>query len=178
LLFHLGKDRKHQDKAYEEVMNVVGSEEVNDSHLDKLKFIECCVNETLRILPSDPMARTATEDMVIHDYFIPKGTSIQVTFAKIHGSDQYWENPTQFIPERWSDSNARQESIPFSYGPRICIGMDYTLLELKLFMVIMLQNFSWSVPKEFEYKLKPFCIFATPKSGLPIILEKRRSSDK
>nr|KAF6266839.1 cytochrome P450 family 3 subfamily A member 7 [Myotis myotis] len=76
----------------------------------------------------------------------------------LHRDSTYWPDPEEFRPERFSKKN--QDSInpytymPFGSGPRNCIGMRFAIMNMKLAIVRVLQNFSFKPCKETQIPLK------------------------
>ena len=109
-----------QAKARDEVNSVLAdSDDIEDSHLQKLSYCKNVLNESLRLRPpvngKNPcflaqilifkaLPRTATEDCVLSGVFIPKGTTTNVFIHGAHLDPKYWENPREFRPERWDVS--------------------------------------------------------------------------
>jgi len=83
----------------------------------------------------------------------------------IHHSSDVYENPDSFIPERWDDVKKYSSTswIPFSSGQRICIGNNFSLLEQKLFLVRLIQNFKVSfLNKNDEIEVKKSALLQQP----------------
>jgi len=73
------------------------------------------------------------------------GSSVWIPLHAIHRDAKYYPNPEKFVPERFSDENKHNIKpytyLPFGIGPRNCIGSRFALLENKLIIVNLLQNF-------------------------------------
>jgi cytochrome P450 len=91
-----------QQKAYEEIREVCGdSSEVTSDHLSRLKYLECCLKEVLRLYPSVPfIVRRSGDPIKIGDVTIPGDTEVMINIYQIHRDPQYWEDPEMFKPER------------------------------------------------------------------------------
>lgn len=176
-LYFLSRNPECQQRAYEEAVSVVQGDEINADHVDELKYIEACLKECLRLFaPVDgTMPRTVTEDMVISDYLIPKGTTVFVNWARMHRSSKFWEAPKEFRPERWLGSDAASASslMSFAAGPRVCIGKNFAMMEMKIVLASLLLNYTWTLPEDFEFQIAPFTITVTPKGGLPVKFTRR-----
>jgi len=175
-LYYLGIHQEFQKRAREEVESVCGSEEINSDHLENLNFLNSCINESLRInAPVDGVfLREATEDMVINDYFIPKGTKLAVNFANVHRSNKFWDKPNEYNPDRWlNDTKAISHLLAFSAGPRVCLGKKFAILEMKVVLATLLRNFYWTIPDYYEFKIQPFTLTFRPAGGLPVQFRRR-----
>lgn len=123
-----------QKKIQEEIQRVQEATGQNDFTYDmmnELKYLECCIYETLRKYPTLPIhIRTVTQDYKVPDskIVIPKGTSITIPVLGFHRDPDIYENPMEFKPERFLDSPNGGGKIsglfytPFGDGPRSCIG--------------------------------------------------------
>lgn len=136
-----------QKQVFDEVMSTIGSKEIDTLDLPKLIYTEAVISEVMRILPSIPVVgRYCSEDiefgnllliiMLFHEYYhafnladdkvVPKGTNVLISIFHIHRNPDYWKNPLQFDPDRFLPENQSKiipgSYLPFSSGPRNCIG--------------------------------------------------------
>lgn len=129
-LYELAKNPDVQKKVHEEldkVYKTVGSDGVTYETMSDLKYLECCIDETLRKYPIAPtLMRESTKEYTISgtDLVLPKGTSIFLPLLGIQRDPDIYENPLQFKPERFLNSpNGEGNSkgafyLPFGDGPR------------------------------------------------------------
>ncbi|XP_047388809.1 cytochrome P450 3A9-like [Sciurus carolinensis] len=127
--------------------------------LFEMEYLDMVVNETLRLYPVvQRIVRVCKNDVEINGVFIPKGTVVAVPIYSLHQNPKYWPEPEKFSPERFSKKN--KDSInpyvymPFGNGPRNCIGMRFALMNMKLALIRVLQNFSFHPCKETQIPLK------------------------
>lgn len=101
--------------------------ELTYDNLAKMKYVDCCLDETLRKHPTNPLLfRFATQDYIIPNtnINIVKGTKIFVPLLGLHRDPEIFENPLEFKPERFLTSpNGNGNSkglfyLPFGGGPR------------------------------------------------------------
>ena len=113
-----------------------------------LPYVAAVINETMRIhstsslgLPRlTPMASPENPDpkpVEILGYTFPPGTALSVPAYTIHHSKEIWgSDADEFVPERWEEkrltSRQKEAFIPFSYGPRACVGRNVAEMELKV----------------------------------------------
>lgn len=146
-LYELAKNKKLQQKAQQEIDRVFGAagqDGVTYDMLGDLKYMECCIDETLRKYPIVPLHfRKATREYKVPDsnLTIPNGTEIMIPVLGFHRDPEIYDNPMEFIPERFIDSPHGGGKVaglfytPFGDGPRNCIGMRMVRL-----------NISWKSP--------------------------------
>jgi cytochrome P450 len=135
-----------QQKARQEVLDKASNELTYDS-LKELTFLDALIKEGMRMFPPIPVmnGRYAKNDTVIGNVRVPAGTFIELNHISMAHDPKIWGDPTAIRPERWFPENLTKEQrnawTPFSGGPRICIGMNFSLLEQKLFLVCLLKRF-------------------------------------
>ncbi|KAB7506176.1 Cytochrome P450 4C1 [Armadillidium nasatum] len=147
-LYLLGQNPEIQNKAYEEIESIFGKSEreATSSDLREMKYLECCIKEALRLFPSVPLfGRELKEDIKIGEYVIPKGTSVMISTYRLHRDSEVFPDPEAFKPERFFPENSVNRNpyayIPFSAGPRNCIGQKFALMEEKVILSTFLRNF-------------------------------------
>lgn len=133
-----------QEKLATEVDRNLGGELPTLDELDRFPYSQQVIEETMRLYPALwLMTRRALEDDEIGGYFVPAGTEIYVSPYFIQRHPGLWENPDQFDPERFAPGDTEKRRrlmlLPFSVGPRSCIGEYFSRLEMQLH-VIMVQK--------------------------------------
>nr|XP_044998606.1 cytochrome P450 3A9-like isoform X3 [Jaculus jaculus] len=124
-----------------------------------MEYLDMVVNETLRLYPiAGRLERVSKADVEINGVFIPKGTVVMIPSYALHRDPMCWPEPEEFRPERFSKKNKDNINpyiyMPFGNGPRNCIGMRFALMNMKLALVKILQNFSFQPCKETQIPLK------------------------
>ncbi|XP_037054366.1 cytochrome P450 3A9-like isoform X3 [Peromyscus leucopus] len=125
----------------------------------EMEYLDMVVNETMRLYPvATRVNRLSKKDAEINGVLISKGTVVVIPVFVLHRDPKYWPDPEEFRPERFSKENKDRINpytyLPFGYGPRNCIGMRFALINMKLAIVKILQNFSLSPCEETEVCLK------------------------
>jgi cytochrome P450 len=155
-----------QQKARQEILDKIPGEVTFDS-LKELPYIDGLIKEGLRIYPPAPLmtSRKAAKDSVIGNVQVPAGTFIDINIIAMANDPKIWGDPENVRPERWFSENITKEQrsawIPFSNGPRICIGMNFSLMEQKIFLVYFLKRFQ-------QVKLAPSGAIAPRIGGFSI----------
>ncbi|XP_050305406.1 cytochrome P450 4C1-like [Anthonomus grandis grandis] len=148
----LGMHPDVQRKVYEEVISVVGKERpIYFEDLPNLKYTERAIFEAMRILPVVPfLGRRATADTDLGGKIIPKGSNIIISTFDLHRSEKYWPDPLKYDPDRFLPEKVAQRDpytfIPFSGGPRNCIGKTYSIMLMKTCAANVVRNYEMSSP--------------------------------
>ncbi|KAL7646992.1 UNVERIFIED_CONTAM: hypothetical protein RMT77_002249 [Armadillidium vulgare] len=173
-LYLLGQHPEIQDKAYEEIESIFGSSDrdATSSDIREMKYLECCIKESLRLFPSVPaFGRELNEDVIIEGYTVPKGTSTMIFVYQLHRDPEVFPDPNTYKPERFFPENYANRSpyayIPFSAGPRNCIGQKFALMEEKVILSTFLRNYRVeSILKMEELNVAPEVILRNETENL------------
>ncbi|XP_015908100.1 cytochrome P450 3A24 isoform X2 [Parasteatoda tepidariorum] len=138
-----------QEKVRKEVLQLLKSEgELDYNSVNMLQYLDQVLKESLRLYPPVHLFvnREVSENCEINGIQFKKGAAIQVAVYHLHRDPDYWENPTEFRPERFSPENKDKINPiayqPFGAGPRNCIGMRFALMEAKLALAQILSKYS------------------------------------
>ncbi len=119
----LAKHTDVQKKLREEVKKVLNGEEANYENVQEMKYLSNVIKEGMRMFgPAVGVTRLVTQDTTIADYKVPKGSKLYLNFYALHFSEEFYEKPLEFNPDRFENKNQQQSYtwIPFSAGPRVC----------------------------------------------------------
>ncbi|OVA02034.1 Cytochrome P450 [Macleaya cordata] len=141
---------------------------ISESDLPMLPYLQCVVNEALRLHPPAPipLPHQSSQDCTIGGYDIPRGTMLLLNAWAIHRDPKVWEEPTKFKPERFEGFREdRMEGfkwIPFGSGRRGCPGSGMAMRVVSLAVGALIQCFEWrkvddemNVDKEEEEGAEP-----------------------
>ncbi|XP_047110775.1 cytochrome P450 4g15 [Schistocerca piceifrons] len=159
----MGIHQDIQDKVIQELDEIFGDSDRPATFQDTLemKYLERCILETLRMFPPVPIiARQLHEELKLAsmDVTLPAGCTVVVGTYKIHHREDIYPNPEvfnpdNFIPEKTADRHY-YAFIPFSAGPRSCVGRKYAMLKLKIILSTILRNYRvYSDLTEKDFKL-------------------------
>ncbi|XP_013383811.1 cytochrome P450 3A4-like [Lingula anatina] len=147
-----------QQRLIEEIDDVLQGTEPSYDNVSKLTYLEQVLNEAMRLYPVGfRMDRVPNQDTTVNGLFIPKGTCVIIPIYAIHMDPEKYPDPEKFDPERFTpEAKAKRNPywyMPFGMGPRNCIGMRLALLEMKIILVKVLQNFTLKTCAETQIPL-------------------------
>jgi cytochrome P450 len=126
--------------------------------LAKLPYTYAAVNEALRLYP--PVwfnGREAVQDTTFRGIPIHKGDFMLTSPYVIQRNPLYWENPSEFLPERFLEKNVPMGAfVPWGSGPRLCAGKWLALFELILATATIVKDYDFNVTYEGELELTTF----------------------
>lgn len=209
LAYELCTNPDIQQKLYEEIEEThrsLGGKKLTYEAVQNMKYLDMIISETLRLWP--PAA--STDRLCVKDYnyddgqckfTIEKGTVLWIPIVGLHLDEKYWENPTKFNPERFSDENKNNITpgtyCPFGVGPRNCIvslklvfclnrheingfylflkGSRFALMEAKAIMYYLLLKFKLepNVDSQIPIKLKKTPTAVAAEKGIHLAMKVR-----
>lgn len=180
----MGIHKDIQERVFAEQKAIFGDNMQRDctfADTMEMKYLERVILETLRMYPPVPLiARRLDHDvkLVSGPYTVPKGTTCVVLQYCVHRRPDIYENPTKFDPDNFLPERAAKRHyysfIPFSAGPRSCVGRKYAMLKLKVLLSTIVRNFIiHSTDTEADFKLQADIILKL-ENGFNISLEPRQ----
>ncbi|CAA2993979.1 geraniol 10-hydroxylase [Olea europaea subsp. europaea] len=161
------KSPETMKKAKAELAEVIGKGKVlEEADVSRLPYLRCMVKEALRIHPPVPflIPRRVEEDVEVSGYTVPKNSQVLVNAWAIGRDPTLWENPLEFKPERFMESELDVrgrdfELIPFGAGRRICPGLPLAIRMVPVMLGSLLNSFDWKLeggiaPKELDMEEK------------------------
>lgn len=142
-------NRDVQDRIFQEIKEVYSDIHKKPTYndLQNMKYLERCIKESLRLYPSVHfITRLLGEDLRTHSgYLLPKGSNAMIHIYDVHHNPRIYPDPEKFDPDRFLPENVQNRHpfayLPFSAGPRNCIGQKFAMLELKAAICAILANF-------------------------------------
>ncbi len=161
-----------EKKLHEELESALEGRTPQMEDIENLPYTRAILDETMRLYPPVPiLSRQALKEDTIRGKKIPAGSLMLIVPWLIQRHKKFWKNPDHFIPERFmpgAEKPVKFTYIPFSAGPRVCIGKNFGITESVLAISILAQRFRLSLAPETTVTHE--CrLTLRPKGSLPMI---------
>ncbi|CAN7992527.1 unnamed protein product [Ixodes pacificus] len=184
-LYLLGLNSKIQAKVHHELDEILGrdtDQEITTDDLGRMKYLECCLKEGLRLYPSFPyIGRVLDYDLEIDGYKIPKGVSCIVNIYSLHRNPEHFKDPEEFVPDRFMGHETTRRHpfsyIPFSGGPKNCLGQRFATVESKLLLAKVLSKFTIESTRPLDQIKVTFEVIIRARGGHQVWLRRRTQMD-
>ncbi|XP_021372772.1 phylloquinone omega-hydroxylase CYP4F2-like isoform X1 [Mizuhopecten yessoensis] len=148
-LYSLAENPEIQRRIQQEIDEVLqgrDSDDITWDDLSKLTYLTMCVKEGMRLhSPVPVILREITERLEIDGEIVPIGQMVLILIYNTHHNPEVWENSMVFDPERFTPENMEKRDpfafVPFSAGPRNCIGQHFAMHEMKTILARILRRF-------------------------------------
>jgi len=162
---------------HQELDAVLGDRLPTVDDLHDLPYTLQVVKEVLRLYPAIPFyIRDAVNADMLDGYAIPEGSSVMLSQYYTHRHPDFWQNPQQFDPSRWTpEREAEQHAYayhPFAAGQRICIGNNFSLLESHILLALLAQRFVPHLAGDYTPQWMMQGVLSTA-NGMPMVIEAR-----
>ncbi|KAL6450378.1 CYP52C2 Cytochrome P450 52C2 [Candida maltosa Xu316] len=172
LLSFLFFELSHHENVWATLKEVVDKsfpdvESITFENIQNCDYLRWCLFESLRVNPSVPFNnRTANKDTILprgggkdssHPILVKKGESVIFPLYASNRQEKYFGGkPEEFIPERWRDlpKTGGPAFMPFSTGPRMCLGQQFALIEASYVTIRLVQTFKTLKTHSLEYPPK------------------------
>jgi len=180
ILYCLARNPEIQEKVVEELRSIFVDDKKRSptyQDLQDMKYLEMVIKESMRLYPPVPMyARILEEDVEFDGGILPKGLSLTIYAFGLHRQADLFPDPEKFDPERFSLEKSTGRSpyayVPFSAGPRNCIGQRFAMLEMKSTVSKVLRHFDLLPVPGHEPILISEAVLKS-ENGLPVRINKR-----
>jgi cytochrome P450 len=162
-----------------EVAKVVGDRDPTADDLPRLGYLRQVIDEILRLRPPAwALGRDVAADGDLCGYRVSAGETIMPLPFFTHRHPEFWDNPELFDPERFRPERVKARNnwayIPFSAGPRTCIGNLFSIAEAQIIFAMLLQRADFQFTSSQPVPLKP-AITLRPGAPVPVRIRWRNS---
>jgi len=170
-----------QQQLYEEAYAVLQGCTPTFYDMDKLNFAEQAVKEALRLFPpAYLLGREAKEDTQFGEYLVPKGSQVYFSAYTMQRRSDYYPEPDKFDPSRFTPEREKQLPryawMPFGAGPRVCLGQQFAMMEMKLLIADLIQQWEFTPVADKPIDLAGFANLR-PGGPVPIRVTKRTHAE-
>ncbi|KAM7521955.1 hypothetical protein LguiA_011857 [Lonicera macranthoides] len=144
----------------------------------KMKQLTMVINESLRLYP--PVAvvsREALKDMKFGHIHVPQGVNLWTLVTALHTDPEVWGSGSyNFNPDRFANGitgacKLPHLYMPFGVGPRVCLGQNLAVVELKILVSLILSNFSFTLSPKYVHK-PALNLVIEPSQGVNLLVKK------
>lgn len=164
----LARNPHIQEELHAEVLQAKENSESLMEFINNCSFTKNVIEESLRLYPPAYFIdRVNIEEDEFEGMLITKNSNLLFSLLEIHTNPEYWDNPQEFKPERFSGVSASQFSgqyFPFGAGPRMCIGNNFAMYEMILAISEIMGTYKIS-ERTVPIEIKPL-ITLKPKNAL------------
>ncbi|KAL3862090.1 hypothetical protein ACJMK2_008084 [Sinanodonta woodiana] len=180
ILYSLAKHQDIQEKVKEELDSVLqGREMVEWDDLRKMEYLTMVIKEGMRFhSPVPSISRKLTKDLELEGQRFPAGTTVSVNIFSVHHNEEVWVKPMEFIPERFSNENSALmdsfQFVPFSAGPRNCIGQNFAMNEEKVMIARIIHRYKVEIEPN-HVPRKKMAVVMRAENGILLRVTERRT---
>jgi cytochrome P450 family 135 len=140
-------------------------------------YLDAAIKEAMRLRPVAPMTcRLAAKDFELPGLTIPAGTMVVPYITLVHRRPDLWEDPLEFRPERFLNTNLSTYTwIPFGGGRRRCLGAAFSLIEARVVLRTLLCNASLAPSSRRSERIGRSNVLVVPAGGGSIRLDHRKT---
>ncbi|CAO3592069.1 unnamed protein product [Absidia cylindrospora] len=151
VLYEVSRNPDIEAKILQEIANTGITYDTlpSSEQISNLKYINQVIKETLRKYPPvRALSKYCKKECIVpHGYKVPADTGVSVQVYAMHHNEKVYPDPSRFDPDRFSPEEEQKRSrfawLPFSTGPRACIGMAFALQEAKTVLAMFLHKYKF-----------------------------------
>lgn len=153
-LYELGRHPEWQERLRREVQAYFGEMRPTPEQVSQLPLLDAFVREVLRLYPPIHAGnRRVVEPTDLLGYPLAPGQRVLLSYYLAHTHPAFWEEPLAFRPQRWIEGKKNESFayLPFSGGPRMCIGASFAQVELRWVLSLLLQKYRFFLREKRVY---------------------------
>nr|XP_016512365.1 PREDICTED: cytochrome P450 714A1-like [Nicotiana tabacum] len=167
-----------QSRIRDEMAQICPDGVLDAESVSKMKMVTMVIQEVMRLYPPAAfVSREALKDTQIGHIVVPKGVCLWTLIPTLHRDPEIWgRDANEFKPDRFENGvsgacKLPQVYIPFGLGPRLCLGKNFAMVELKIVISLIISKFRFSLSP--KYKHSPaYRMIVEPGQGVHILVER------
>jgi len=174
----LSQNPEKEVLLHQELDSVIGARVPSVEDLPNLKYTEAVIAESIRLFPPAwAIGRLSTEEHKFGDYHLPVKSLVLISPYVTQRDPRFWEDPDDFVPERWENLSVKEASqrniyLPFGGGVRRCIGESFAWTESILLLATLARKWKLRMVPEQKIGLQAM-ITLRPKYGMRMKIQAR-----
>lgn len=167
-----------QSRIGEEMAQICPDGVLDADSVSKMKMVTMVIQEVMRLYPPAAfVSREALEDTQIGHIVVPKGVCLWTLIPTLHRDPDIWGgDANEFKPERFENGvsgacKLPQVYIPFGLGPRLCLGRNFAMVQLKVVISLIISKFRFSLSPKYRHS-PAYRMIVEPGQGVHILVEK------
>ncbi|RMF22467.1 MAG: cytochrome P450 [Cyanobacteria bacterium J083] len=173
----VGQNPEIEKKLREEQAQFATSQ-ISLENLKQMTYLDWTLKEVERMYP--PISggfRGVVKPFIFKDYYVPAGWMALYRIADTHRDSNIYSQPEKFEPERFSPARAEDKKVEYSLvgfggGSRICLGMAFAKMEMKIFATLLLRNYTWQLLPKQNLTMDAIPTLH-PRSGLKVLFRRK-----
>ncbi len=171
-LYLLARSPDWQARVRAEITAVAGQAPISAEHIERLALTRQVLSEAMRLFPPVPVITRATrEAMQLGSHALGAPALVVMPIYVIHRHRKLWERADEFDPDRFAPEREkaylRTQFMPFGFGPRVCIGMSFAMIEALVLLATLVRSAEFSC--DGNYAPEPVSrVTLRPKGGMTL----------
>jgi cytochrome P450 len=184
LIYHLARSGDAERQMQQEAAQVMGEDKVLRQYgqLDAFAYLDAAINESMRLTPVAPiMTLEPTADMVIGDVAVAASTPVILLLRQVSKQGDFGPEQQVFNPQRWLSTptcpirgDLTRQMFPFGGGARFCPGRYLAMVEIRMVMTMLAQNFNLELDRTAP-PVNDIFVYTMNPDAMPIGLTMRSS---
>jgi cytochrome P450 len=159
----------------DELKRVTGGGPPEAEQLPELEYFDAAIRESLRLRPIAPfVVRLTKQPFAAGGREYPPGVVLCPCSYLVHRRESLYPDPDRFRPERFLERKfATHEWFPFGGGNRVCLGMPFSLYEMKVVLATLVSQVKLARPDGARSEPRRFGLVLGPDDEARVVVQGR-----
>lgn len=179
IIYLLDRHPTELEKVRAELHECLGDRNPTPAELRELPYLTATIEEAMRLYPPAWITdRVALNDDRWGEFDIPKDMVVVPFIYGVHHRADLYPDPEKFRPARMLPDRKKERHpfayIPFGGGPRLCIGMNFAIIEMQLALAFILRRYDFTVLEPERVRAQPY-LTLRPRGSVRVRVRKREA---